>query len=275
MSEPFSQVSLFAAPTSGGASLLVGQAEADSTGAWTINTGVLADGSYVITAMAIDQYHETTATTQILPNATQGPLTIDTVGPTVTAVRIAPNSARSRDLPGQPVGDGPGPGAPGGQLPSDRAEHAARGLPGRHDRGTPGGPPGPDTVVLSINPSRQLRGGVETFTVVSGAGATGIRDMAGNALDGEFSGALPSGNNIPGGNFVAQLNSVHHTVFAPKTIIGHATPKRNPGTPATGSTIPVAANGGRDFVDVRSANVKFFRGAKDDTCRYVSRGTSW
>ena len=74
----------------------------------------------------------------------------------------------------------------------------------------------------------------------SGAGATGIRDVAGNSLDGEFYGFFPSGNNLVGGNFVAGLNAVHNTIFAPKTIIGHATPVSPPGTPATGSTIPTA-----------------------------------
>ena len=105
---------------------------------------------------------------------------------------------------------------------------------------TPSGPTGPENVVLTINDGRQLRGGIYTFTVFSGSGATGIRDVAGNALDGEFYGFFPSGNNIPGGNFVAGLNAVHHTIFAPKTLIGHATPVSPPGTPGTGSTIPTA-----------------------------------
>jgi hypothetical protein len=95
-------------------------------------------------------------------------------------------------------------------------------------------------VVLTINSGRQLRGGRYYFTVISGAGATGIRDVAGNALDGEFYGFFPSGNNIPGGNFVAGLDAVHNTIFAPRTIIGHATPVSPPGTPATGTTIPTA-----------------------------------
>ena len=77
---------------------------------------------------------------------------------------------------------------------------------------TPNGPTGPENVVLTINDGRQLRGGIYYFTVFSGAGATGIRDVAGNALDGEFYGFFPSGNNIPGGNFVAgpQRGAPHH-----------------------------------------------------------------
>src|SRR5262249_12365584 len=39
------------------------------------------------------------------------------------------------------------------------------------------------------------------FMVASG----GVIDEAGNALDGEFTGRLPSGDGRPGGNFIAQL----------------------------------------------------------------------
>ena len=64
----------------------IGQTQAGSDGSWSITSNFLADGKYVITAHAVDQAGFTTATTQILPNATQGVLTIDTVGPKVTAL---------------------------------------------------------------------------------------------------------------------------------------------------------------------------------------------
>src|SRR5262249_25963180 len=42
-----------------------------------------------------------------------------------------------------------------------------------------------------------------SLTVVAGAsGGTNFTDAVGNALDGEFSGTFPSGNGVPGGNFV-------------------------------------------------------------------------
>src|SRR5207249_3938972 len=42
-----------------------------------------------------------------------------------------------------------------------------------------------------------------TLTLVSGAnGGTNFTDVVGNALDGEFAGTFPSGNGVPGGNFV-------------------------------------------------------------------------
>ena len=217
-SEPFSQVSLYAQPVSGGPSVLVGQTEADSTGAWTITTDLLADGSYVITAMAIDQFHDDDRHDPDPPQRHAGPAD-DRHGRADGYGREIRPQARPdlRHLPGQPVGDGPGPGEPGGQLRPDQAAPAARDLPGQRHRRRPAAQPGPETVVLSINPSRQLRGGIDTFTILSGAGATGIRDVAGNALDGEFSGSFPSGNQIPGGNFVAELDAVHHLILAPQT----------------------------------------------------------
>jgi hypothetical protein len=46
---------------------------------------------------------------------------------------------------------------------------------------------------------------------------------------------------VRGGNFVAVLSAVHHTIYAPRTIIGKASPVVPPGTPSTGVTkIPTA-----------------------------------
>jgi hypothetical protein len=46
----------------------------------------------------------------------------------------------------------------------------------------------------------------DTYTVrLLGSGASLIMDLDGNALDGEFSGGFPSGNNTAGGDFVVQF----------------------------------------------------------------------
>jgi len=68
----------------------------------------------------------------------------------------------------------------------------------------------------------------DTYRVrLLGSGASVILDMDGNALDGEYSGAFPSGNNAAGGNFVVQftiatpvvvgptLNEIQAAVFTP------------------------------------------------------------
>ena len=240
-SEPFSDVSILAAPAGTANFSVVGQAQADSSGHWSITTNLLQDGRYTIEAHAVDQSGHTTATTQVLPNATQGVLTIDTVGPKVTALSFDRIDGQI-DLTFQD--------SLSGMDQAQVIDAANYRLTKQHTiRGTylvnviaatPTGPTGPENVVLTINDGRQLRGGIYTFTVFSGSYATGIRDLAGNALDGEFYGFFPSGNNVPGGNFVAGLNAVHHIIFAPGTIIGHATPVSPPGTPATGTTIPTA-----------------------------------
>ena len=72
-----------------------------------------------------------------------------------------------------------------------------------------------------------------------------MQDIAGNALDGEFYGYFPSGNNQPGGDFVAQLTAIHHTIFAPSTIVGRATPVSPPGTRQGNVYIPQTINPGK------------------------------
>ena len=225
-----------------GSQSLIGQATASSAGTWSITSTVpLAQGKYVIVAGAVNAEGAEGAEVTILPNATQGVLTIDTAGPKVTALNFDRVDGQI-DITFQDNLSGMDQAevidAANYQLTklnTVRGTYVVNVL-----SATPSGPTGPENVVLTINDGRQLRGGNYLFTIFSGAGATGIRDVAGNALDGEFYGFFPSGNNIPGGNFVAELNAVHHTIFAPKTIIGHATPVSPPGTPATGSTIPTA-----------------------------------
>src|SRR5262249_19061463 len=83
---------------------------------------------------------------------------------------------------------------------------------------------------------RQIRGGSYRFTIqsLSKLVKNGIQDVAGNAMDGEFYGFFPSGNNVRGGDFVSILDAKHNRIFAPKTAVGIATPVSPPGTPATG-----------------------------------------
>ena len=78
------------------------------------------------------------------------------------------------------------------------------------------------TIVVDISAAPPTED-VYRVTLV-GTGATMIRDLSGNALDGEFSGAFPSGNSTQGGNFVAKftvagiqptLQSIQDNVFSP------------------------------------------------------------
>src|SRR5262249_54494148 len=81
---PGTVVKLFATPTTGGTAQLIGLTSANGAGFWSINSFLLGDGSYVITATASDSHGNTPNTITIEPST--HPLVIDTVGPRVTAV---------------------------------------------------------------------------------------------------------------------------------------------------------------------------------------------
>jgi hypothetical protein len=206
MSEDLSRVTLSAQNVLGGPAVAMGGTTADQSGFWQITSGVaLSDGRYTITAMAVDRSGVTTATTQL------GTITIDTVGPRVTSLGFAQS-------PGQLVV----------QLQDDRSGLAQAPLtdgrnyrvekphlrPGRLLVGglsvtPPTGPTNPQTVTATLtnNGRTNLRGG--TFTVTVFNSGLGITDVAGNPLDGEFFGRFPSGNGVPGGNFVAIVDALH------------------------------------------------------------------
>jgi hypothetical protein len=77
----------------------------------------------------------------------------------------------------------------------------------------------------------------DTYQVtLVGTGPATIRDLASNALDGEFSNAFPSGNGTQGGNFVATfrvagiqptLQSIQTNVFTPICAGCHTGPSSN------------------------------------------------
>jgi hypothetical protein len=80
----------------------------------------------------------------------------------------------------------------------------------------------PKTAVFDMSTAPMTE---DTYRVtLVGSGPTTIRDLGGNALDGELSGSLPSGDGTQGGNFVATftvagiqstLQSIQDNVFTP------------------------------------------------------------
>jgi hypothetical protein len=95
----------------------------------------------------------------------------------------------------------------------------------------PGTTTGPQAAAIVLNGGTPIRGGVYQLKITSAASTapSGVQDLAGNALDGEFYSVFPSGNNINGGDFVARLDSIHNRVFAPQTVVG---PGKTPKAPA-------------------------------------------
>jgi hypothetical protein len=236
-SEPFSHVALFANGTS------IGQVQAGSDGSWTITSSHLADGSYAITATAVDQFGITTtpAPVTIVPN-----LVIDTVGPRVTFAAFDRLTATVTYTFQDFLQDGVTPGGSGllVQSLSDAANYSLNRV---HPRPpgtfivtsisvTPGAAPLSQDVTVVFNNGHPLRGGF--FQIIARAKsvllAGGIQDVAGNALDGEFYGPQSaSGNGIPGGDFIANIKELHHNNpphgnSGPVTIIGFPHPNDPP-----------------------------------------------
>lgn len=80
------------------------------------------------------------------------------------------------------------------------------------------------TVTLTIGGGRRLPHGRYLLLVRSG----GIADRAGRSLDGEFTGVLPSGNGVPGGDFNArfQFNRKNLLPLAATTIAPQAVARK-------------------------------------------------
>ncbi len=243
--QPGATVTLYALAAGSSSPVVVGRGVSNANDAWNITANqTLADGSYAITAIAVDSSGQTiSSTTTIVPA-----LVIDTVGPKITNVSFG-------RLTGQILvtfQDYGGPGNGGvGLNPSSLIDANNYSLMKYNQHGpaaylvssisvTPGAVTGSELVTLQFNGGKYLRGGHYYFAVrsVSPTDRTGVRDIAGNALDGEFYGYFPSGNNHPGGDFVAELDAVHHIIYAPKTLIGTATPVSPPGTLPSNTTIP-------------------------------------
>jgi hypothetical protein len=76
----------------------------------------------------------------------------------------------------------------------------------------------------------------------------GVRDLAGNVLDGEFSGALPSGNGAPGGDFVADF-----TVEALAPTVVSTSPVDGTGNVDVSATITVTFSERMDKIAAENA----------------------
>lgn len=238
-SEPGAHVFLYATPF-GGTTMLIGQATADASGAWSItSTTALTDGGYEIQAQAHNASgNSISALTAITPN-----LVIDTVGPRIL-------DARFDNLDGQVVftiedfgavsnaGSGV---ALASLMDANNYRFSLMSSPIRGYRGAPlwqvtsvhvdpGTTTGQQIVTVRINDGQPLRSGRYAFSVLSAdsSNPNGVRDVAGNALDGEFQGTFPTGNGVPGGNFSTQLDVLHNFTHAPKPLVGPDAPTGSP-----------------------------------------------
>jgi hypothetical protein len=216
---PGAVVQLFAqAVGPGNTPMLVGQTTADALGDWSITTTPLADGSYIITVTATDVPMGSFATAQILPSATEGPLVIDTLGPVVSALQYNPLAGQVI-VTLQDILSGFDPASvlnPANYILSNASRASQRYALTGIQASAVAGPPNTEQVTLTFNGGQKLRGIHYLLEIISG----GIEDIAGNALDGEFDGLFPSGNGVPGGDFLARLDAIHRTVNPPSPVTG-------------------------------------------------------
>ena len=191
------------------APIVVGQTTADANGNWSITLSTLQDGVYDVSVTAVDPIDGSSAAVNLLPVA------IDTVGPKVTAAIFRPSLGRV-DITFQDL-------FAGLDLSSIvrsanyrfRSLTTATAAPSLSASlaSNPTGPfrIDPYTVHLQINGGRALKSGKYLLSLLG----IGITDLAGNGLDGGFSGAFPSGNGNAGADFRAILSSKGSTSFFP------------------------------------------------------------
>ena len=217
-------VKLFAQPSGGGPLMAIGQAGTDASGAWKITSAPLPDGSYNILATTVDAAGNTTATATLMPNAKEGPLVIDTVAPRVSNVVFDVNTGRylvsfQDDRSGMDTYSIVDPsnfslvGSGGVSLGSLTVQNAT-------------GPQGvsptfPQSVGLTLGNGGVIPAGLYQLTASSASPVhtSGITDLAGNALDGEFLGNFPSGNGHPGGDFTITLPTTYSPVVVPVPVV--------------------------------------------------------
>jgi hypothetical protein len=184
----------------------LGQTIAGSDGSWTIQSAFLPDGVYTVTAVVTPLKGSPAQPVVVVPA-----LTIDTIAPRVSGLAFNPRNGTITTVISN-VGAG---------LDEASATEAANytvvppsTIIGRHPAAGGGPISSPSisgfysdasayTVQLDFGSggARKWPRGRYRFQVRSG----GVVDRAGNALDGEFTGSLPSGDGVSGGNFIADL----------------------------------------------------------------------
>jgi len=245
----------------------IGTTVADASGAWSFTVDdALYDGIYWIQAQAFDSSSLTNSDLTMLTSN----LVVDTVGPKVLGLTF--NRAAGEIVVQFIDRGGNADGGVGLDLATVVDANNYRFTPAGAAIGPrraarwiiggiavePGGTTGPQVATIKVNDGRALRGGRYLFTArsIDPSNLTGVQDLAGNALDGEFYSFFPSGNNHVGGDYVAELDAVHRRILAARTTIGTASPITPPGTrgayrlisrpirssPAAARKAPAAAN---------------------------------
>ena len=209
MTTPFSMVQLFAQAANNNPTVVMslGQTMSGPDGAWSLTAPTLPDGIYTVTASITGQ--DGFPTPPVLIVSPDNPLVIDTVAPRVAGLAYDTKTGMITV-----VIDSAWTGLDTNSLmnPANYVLVLKRGLSGHLSQSAALGPAisgfytGAQSATLQFE--APLAPGRYLFEVKSG----GVIDDAGNALDGEFTGRLPSGDGHPGGNFIVQITVPKHPV---------------------------------------------------------------
>jgi large repetitive protein len=241
---PGTTVEVFATPSGSavtpGSQIAIGAA--NSAGYWsaTVVNTPLTDGSYTITAEAVN------TSDHVLATASLGTVVIDTVAPVITTLTFdrfddTVTVTYQDNLSGMDYASiansafyhlSAKPLAADVPVPKMLLPTSISIIPGAT-------PTSPEVVSVVFNHGRPVRGGRYLIVIDSGTGNTGVQDIAGNALDGNFYGSFPSGDGLPGGDFVASIDTFHNNiVLAPVPVKdGYVPPSAAVDPPAHGKTV--------------------------------------
>jgi virginiamycin B lyase len=177
--------------------VLVGQSTADPLGTWSITTTPLADGIYIVQVTVIDPAGRSVAS-QLLPGASTGPLVVDTDGPRVIQAMLRRDQGQlSVTYRDDSAGLDPASLTAAAAYSLSRSQgRGVRPIRVTGLRSTSGG-----EVVARAGGRARLPQGRYVLRINS----SGIVDLAGNAVDGEFTRTLPSGDGRPGGDFAVRF----------------------------------------------------------------------
>ena len=201
--DPGATVEVSARRLGSSSSQILGTTTADGQGNWSLTSTTLADGRYTVSATATDPSTGVHKATVLLPNATEGLLTIDTQAPRIVTMSVSQRQGEifvtfQDNLSGlaQPI------------ALNTQNYVLLRGPRRRIERMTvttsaPAAPNAPQVVVLRRANGRRLAQGSYGLEILS----EGLEDVAGNPLAGNFGGVFPTGpaqSGIPfGANFRA------------------------------------------------------------------------
>jgi hypothetical protein len=197
-------VALFAQSAADITPLMIGQAVSDGTGHWQITAKRPADGDY---AISVRYSGGASGFGQVTPLTT---IVVDTVAPRIMGATYNRKSGQVIVTFEDPLGLDQASLAPSNFV--TRMKGAALTVSGFQRVGT-------REVMFTVSRRRSHPTSI-SLQVLSG----GVRDVAGNGLDGAFNGTFPTGSGHGSGNFLVQLPIVPHKI--PKTHKGSPKSKR-------------------------------------------------